>query len=136
MSFEHHSQPLLPFRLFLRRLVRHFSWSLVVVAASLAVGMVGYHVTEGLGWVDAYLNAAMLLGGMGPVDPPRTVPGKLFAGTYALYAGLLVIALAGILLAPVLHRLLHRLHASSEAADARNAPDRARTQRGPGAARD
>jgi hypothetical protein len=72
--------------------------------------MAGYHDLEGLPWVDAFLNASMLLGGMGPVDMPHTVGGKLFAGLYALYSGMLFLVLAAILLAPVFHRVLHRFH--------------------------
>lgn len=72
--------------------------------------MIGYHALEGLSWLDAFLNAAMLLGGMGPVAVPVTTGGKLFAGLYALYCGLVVIIAAGIILAPVAHRILHRFH--------------------------
>jgi hypothetical protein len=81
-----------------------------VVAASLAIGMVGYHGFEHLSWLDAFVNAAMLLGGMGPLTTLQTDAGKLFAGFYALYCGLVVIAVAGIVLAPVAHRVLHRFH--------------------------
>ena len=81
-----------------------------VVVVSLVIGMGGYHYFEGLDWLDAYLNAAMLLGGMGPVDPIRTTGGKVFAGLYALYAGMIVIVAAGILIAPAFHRFLHRFH--------------------------
>ncbi|HTO06425.1 MAG TPA: hypothetical protein VMR86_05145 [Myxococcota bacterium] len=72
--------------------------------------MVGYHWFESLPWVDSFLNASMLLGGMGPVDMPHTESGKLFAGFYALYSGMLFLVLAAILLAPVFHRVLHRFH--------------------------
>ncbi len=74
------------------------------------MGMLGYVVFERLSWVDAFLNSAMLLGGMGPVDPPRTNPGKLFAGMYALYAGLVFIVTAALIVTPLLHRLMHRFH--------------------------
>ena len=74
------------------------------------MGMVGYRLLEGLPWIDAFLNAAMLLGGMGPVDAPRTDGGKVFAGVYALYAGLIFVVAAGLLSIPVLHRLLHKFH--------------------------
>jgi hypothetical protein len=72
--------------------------------------MLGYVHYERLAWRDAFLNAAMLLGGMGPVDAPRTDAGKIFAGLYALYAGLVFLIVAGVLLAPVVHRVLHRFH--------------------------
>lgn len=74
------------------------------------MGMAGYAYFEGLGWLDAYLNAAMLLGGEGPVEAPRTPGGKVFAGSYALYAGLIFLVVAGLVFAPVVHRLLHRFH--------------------------
>ena len=84
--------------------------ALALIAASLFIGMVGYHLLEGLTWIDAFLNASMLLGGMGPVNAPVTFGGKLFAGLYALYCGLAVIFVAGVILAPVAHRILHRFH--------------------------
>jgi len=84
--------------------------ALALIAASLFIGMVGYHILEGLNWIDAFLNASMLLGGMGPVNTPATFGGKLFAGLYALYCGLAVILVAGVLLAPIAHRILHRFH--------------------------
>ena len=79
-------------------------------AATLGGGMAIYHWTEGLAWPDAFLNAAMLLGGMGPVDPLKTTSGKLLAGTYALFAGLFFIVLAGVMLGPVIHAALHVFH--------------------------
>ena len=108
--FENRSQPLLSRRQFLSRLARSAGMALALVMASLGVGMIGYHLTEGLDWVDSFLNAAMLLGGMGPVNPPVKFWGKIFAGVYALYCGLAVIMIAGLLLAPLAHRLLHRFH--------------------------
>jgi len=95
---------------FVRRLGLHAALAVALLALSLAMGMVGYHSLEGLPWLDAFLNAAMLLGGMGPVDAPQTAGGKLFAGAYALYAGLVFIATAALVLTPVLHRLMHRFH--------------------------
>jgi hypothetical protein len=77
--------------------------------------MFGYHVLERLSWIDAFLNASMLLGGMGSANSPVTWGGKLFAGVYALYCGFVVLVVAGLLLAPVLHRVLHRLHAERAA---------------------
>ena len=95
---------------FVQRLVRHLLVALGLLVGSLAAGMLGYAHFEKLSWVDAFLNAAMLLGGMGPVNPPQTTEGKLFAGLYALYAGLVFIVTAALILAPILHRLLHRFH--------------------------
>jgi hypothetical protein len=83
---------------------------LALIAVSLVIGMLGYHVFERLSWIDSFLNASMLLGGMGPVEQPQTYAGKLFAGLYALYCGLAVIAVAAILLAPIVHRFLHSFH--------------------------
>jgi hypothetical protein len=81
-----------------------------VIAVSLGIGVVGYHGVGHLSWIDALLNASMILGGMGPVDPIHTTGGKLFASFYALYSGLVLIAATGILLAPFLHRLVHKFH--------------------------
>ena len=88
----------------------HFAAALAVLSVSLALGMLGYEYFENLPWRDAFLNAAMLMGGMGPVDAPKTDGGKIFAGLYALYAGLVFLAAAGLVFAPVLHRLLHKFH--------------------------
>lgn len=92
------------------RLARQVAWVLVLLAVSLMLGMLGYVSCEGLSWIDAFLNAAMLLGGMGPVNPPQSWAGKLFAGLFALYAGLVFIVAAALLFTPVLHRLLHHFH--------------------------
>lgn len=81
-----------------------------LLGVSLAIGMVGYHWLAPMGWVDAFLNASMLLGGMGPVDPPNNNSAKVFAGTYALYCGIVFIATAGLVLAPVGSHILHRFH--------------------------
>jgi hypothetical protein len=100
----------LPRRHFALRMASHFALAAILVMLSLLVGMWGYERYENLAWRDAFLNAAMLLGGMGPVNDPATDSGKLFAGFYALYAGLVFLVVAGLLLAPVVHRVLHRLH--------------------------
>lgn len=110
LLYEHRSQPLLSRRRFAYRLWRHFLAALAIVLVSLLLGMVGYHMLARFSWIDSFLNAAMLLGGMGPVGDIPTASGKLFAGMYALYAGLVLIAASAVLLTPVLHRLLHRLH--------------------------
>jgi hypothetical protein len=109
--YEPHHAPLAARRRFLRRLLYNFGIAMAVIAVSLGVGMGGYRYFEGMDWIDAYLNAAMLLGGMGPVEPQlRTTSGKLFAGLYALYAGMVVLVAASILIAPLFHRFLHRFH--------------------------
>lgn len=110
MPYEHHATPPAPLRVFLRRLARHFGVACLLVAFSLGVGMAGYGYFEHLGWTDSFLNASMLLGGMGPVEQPATTGGKLFAGFYALYAGLVFLVAVGIILSPVAHRLLHKFH--------------------------
>jgi hypothetical protein len=108
--YERRGQPPVPVGHFARRLLLH---ALVVIGlggVSLFIGMFGYVRFEGLSWLDAFLNASMLLGGMGPIHEPETPDGKLFAGLYALYCGLVVIAAAGFLIAPVVHRVMHSLH--------------------------
>jgi hypothetical protein len=120
--YEHRAAPLLPRTAFLRRLARHGGIALAVVAVSLAIGILGYHVLEGLAWIDALLNAAMILGGMGPVEQVHTAAGKIFAAFYALYSGLIVLVIAGVLFAPLLHRFLHRFHL--ELADQKEKPRR------------
>jgi len=111
LSFEHYRHPVLPRAAFLRRLSMSTLLGLSLILASLLVGMAGYHWFERLSWMDSFLNAAMLLGGMGPIWSPQTDAGKLFAGVYALYSGLAVLAIVGIMIAPVVHRFLHRFHA-------------------------
>lgn len=110
MRFERHHEKLLPRRLFLWRLARWCAAAGAVVACSLAVGICGYHYLGGLAWIDSLLNASMILGGMGPVDTIKSNAGKIFASVYALYSGLALIAVVGLMLAPVLHRLLHKFH--------------------------
>jgi len=108
--YESRREPLLPRRRYLVRVARHAALALALAIASLLAGMWGYSHYEGLGWRDAFMNAAMLLGGMGPVHTPATPAGKIFAGLYALYAGLVFLVVVGIVLAPVVHRVLHRFH--------------------------
>lgn len=108
--FEHHLQPLLPVREYYLRLARSAGLAVAILAGSLAIGMVGYHLTERLAWMDSFLNAAMLLGGMGPVAELHTAAGKFFAGVYALYSGVIFLLSVGILFAPVVHRIMHRFH--------------------------
>jgi hypothetical protein len=112
-GWEQRHQPLLPRSQFLVRLGRWAGVAIVVVTISLAVGMCGYHFLEKLPWIDSLLNASMILGGMGPVDQIKTDAGKIFASFYALYSGLAIISVAGLLLAPVVHRFLHKFHVDS-----------------------
>jgi hypothetical protein len=108
--FEHHGQRLITRRRFYRRMAGSLLWTGLIVGVSLLMGVAGYHYLESLSWTDALLNASMILSGMGPVNPVKTVAGKLFASFYALYSGLALIGLAGLLLAPVFHRILHSFH--------------------------
>jgi len=108
--FEHRRQQLLPRRAFLFRLGRFAVAALLLVSASWLIGILGYRAFEGMSWIDATLNAAMILGGMGPVDPLHTDVGKLFASFYALFSGIIFLVAVGVLVAPLLHRLLHQFH--------------------------
>ncbi len=108
--YEAKTHPPIPRERFARRVLLHFAAASGVLSVSLALGMGGYEYFENLPWRDAFLNAAMLMGGMGPVDAPKTDGGKVFAGLYALYAGLVFLAAAGLVFAPILHRVLHRFH--------------------------
>ncbi len=108
--YEHTSEPLLPVRKFARRLLAHFLVALAAIGASLGIGAAGYHFLEKLPWIDALLNASMILGGMGPVDAIRTPAGKLFASFYALFSGVVFLVIVGLLMVPIGHRLLHSLH--------------------------
>jgi hypothetical protein len=118
--YEHRSQPLLPRHLYIRRLARHVLVGLLVIFASLSIGVAGYHFTEGFPWLDSLLNASMILGGMGPVNELHTNGGKLFASFYSLFSGIVFLASAAILIAPVAHRFLHRLHLETKGNERRN----------------
>ena len=109
-GFEHVSQPLLSTRSFFLRLARHGGFATLFLAFSMSIGMVGYHAFGALSWIDAFLNASMILTGMGPVNPMPTAGAKLFSGFYALYSGIAFLTAVGIIFAPVLHRMLHKLH--------------------------
>lgn len=113
-NFEHKDSPLAGGGRFAARLIGNLTFALVIIAAALAGGMAGYHYLDGLSWTDAFLNAAMILGGMGPVSPISSEEAKLFAGGYALFCGLLLVFVTGVVLAPVLHRVLHALHVDDD----------------------
>src|SRR5438270_10822143 len=113
--YETRLQPIATRRLFVARMVRHAALAVAVVAGSLFMGMSGYVYFEHLTWLDAFVDASMLLGGMGPVHNPETAGGKLFAGCYALYSGLVFLVTVGVVLAPVMHRALHKFHWTQEA---------------------
>ena len=108
--YENSTEPLLSRRAFLLRLARHSAAAGGLILGSLAMGAIGYRCTEGMQWLDAVLNSAMILTGMGPVTPLQKVPAKIFATFYALYSGVAFLGIAGLLVAPVAHRILHTLH--------------------------
>ena len=106
--YEHKRHHLLPWPRFICRASRHLLVGILIVATANIAGTIGYHATAGLGWLDSFLNASMILSGMGPVDKMRMYPGgKLFAASYALFSGVVFIGVMGVVLAPWAHRLLH-----------------------------
>jgi len=109
--YEHKTDPLAPRRVFFGRLLQHFLATLLVVTVSLLIGTLGYHYCGDCDWLDALVNAAMILTGMGPVTPMTTVAGKLFSVFYALFSGIAFLSMVAILIAPIAHRFLHHLHA-------------------------
>jgi len=111
MPFEHLSEPVLPCRLWLRRVIRSIGLAGIVAGVALAIGVFGYHTFGHLPWVDAVLEASMILGGMGPVATMSNDAVKIFASAYALFSGLVLIGTMGILLGPWVHRMMHKLHA-------------------------
>jgi hypothetical protein len=112
--FEHKAESLAPKSVFYTRVFLSFLTSLLVIALSLGLGTWGYHVFGNLTWIDALLNAAMILTGMGPVDPMKSVAGKLFATFYCLFSGIIFLTMMAIILAPIYHRFLHRFHLAEE----------------------
>jgi hypothetical protein len=115
--FEHRTKPLLPRKTFLKRALRSLALALGIVGVSLGLGIFGYHFCAELPWLDALLNAAMILTGMGPVNELHTVLGKFFASFYALFSGVVFVTSVAILLAPLIHRFLHKFHLQSEDPD-------------------
>lgn len=107
---EHHPDFLLPRRKFVIRIIRNIFVGFICIAAALGLGMEGYHYYEQMNWVDAFVNASMILSGMGPVDPLKTTGGRIFAGMYALFSGLAFILIIGIIFAPAIHRMFTRFH--------------------------
>ena len=108
--YEHYRKPLISRRRFLIRFVWHLLAALGIVLVSWAIGILGYHLFEGFSWIDSTVNAAMILGGMGPVNPLHTNAGKLFASFYALFSGIIFLVAVAVLLAPIVHRFLHIFH--------------------------
>ena len=112
--FEHRHQPLISIKSFLQRQFIFFLIAMAIILGSLVVGMCGYHFLEGLSWIDALMNSAMILGGMGPVNSLATTGGKIFASIYALYSGVIFLVVVAILFAPIFHRILHHFHLESD----------------------
>jgi hypothetical protein len=110
MHLEHRNEPLLPWPAFVRRMGRSGALGATIVLVCLVIGVIGYHFLGGLHWLDSLVNASMILGGMGPVDPISTVAGKVFESIYALFSGVAFLTSVGVFLAPALHRLVHRFH--------------------------
>ncbi len=115
--YENQFKTLLPQRQFYTRLARHVLMGFGLVAVCLGIGMWGYHSFENMRWVDAFVNASMILSGMGPVTELKTDGGKYFAGCYALFSGLAFIVMVGVILAPVIHRGLHKFHLEEHSLD-------------------
>ncbi len=111
--FEHRTEKVIPRRAFVERMARALGIWLALTVGGLVIGMIGYSATEGMGPADAFVNAAMILSGMGPVQELHTTAGKLFAGFYAIFSGLVIVIATGFILAPLYHRLLHRFHVES-----------------------
>jgi len=114
--YEQRKHHLLAWPAFVRRATRHFLWALLILVIAVAAGTAGYHAIAGLAWVDAFLNASMILSGMGPVDRLQTTAAKMFAAVYALFSGLVFVGVMGITLAPWLHRLFHWIHLDDKSA--------------------
>jgi hypothetical protein len=108
--YEHHKAPLPPRRVYVRRVGLHAAVGVLVLAACVGIGMIGYHVFEQQNWVDAFANACMILSGMGPLDPIKTIGGRVFAAVYALFSGVAFLTTVGFFLMPTIHRLLHKFH--------------------------
>lgn len=113
MLYEHQSEPLLPWGKFVRRFLVHFGYAFLFILLSLFIGMTGYHFFEGFGLVDSFLDASMILAGMGPVGQLKTTGGKIFAGCYAIYSGIAFLSTVAVIFSPVVHRFLHSIHLKS-----------------------
>jgi hypothetical protein len=112
--YESKTKPPLTLRQFAHRMLGHAAVAAAIIAVALAIGICGYHWSEGIPWIDALLEASMILSGMGPVHDPAKTAGKLFASGYALFSGVVFLGLAAVILAPVIHRVLHKFHLDDE----------------------
>jgi uncharacterized membrane protein YcgQ (UPF0703/DUF1980 family) len=119
--YEHVSKPVIPSHKFRSRLLRSLLLGAGMVVFSLAIGMVGFlHYFPNMDWADAFVNAAMLLSGMGPLAQPATTAAKVFAGFYALFAGLMLVMTTGVIFAPLVHRFLHLMHSDADEPEEKN----------------
>lgn len=109
-TFEHKCEPLLQRNLFIKRMANHLLLGATTIFFSLMIGILGYHYFGGLSWIDSLLNGSMILGGMGPVNVLDSDTGKIFSSMYALFSGIIFLVTVGIIIAPAVHRFLHRLH--------------------------
>lgn len=114
LAFERRHEKLAPLPVFVRRVLLSFGIALCMIGVALSIGILGYHYIAGFRWIDALLEASMILGGMGPVNPLPTDGAKIFASLYALFSGLVFIAVMGVVLSPVVHRFLHKFHLDEE----------------------
>lgn len=108
--YEHHREPLAPLHVYYKRMARNVLFAGFILLVCLLIGIAGYHYTADIEWLDALHNASMILSGMGPVVEIKTVSGKWFSSFYALFSGVVFITNIGVVLAPALHRMLHRFH--------------------------
>ena len=112
MAFEHKTKPLLSAREYYKRIIRYTSFAILLLAGSLAIGIVGYHYTNNLSWIDSLVNASMILTGMGPVDPLVNDGAKYFASFYSIFSGVVFLSTVAVFLSPIVHRFLHKIHLS------------------------
>lgn len=111
--FERRGQPVASRRKFMGRMMAAIGLWLILTTGGMAIGIAGYAVFEGMSFIDAFVNAAMILSGMGPLGELKTTAGKVFAGSYAIFSGLIIVIATGVVLAPIFHRVLHRFHVES-----------------------
>jgi hypothetical protein len=119
-SFEHRQQKPISFSAYLIRQCQFLLSASLLLGLGLGIGVLGYHEFESMSWLDSFLNAAMILGGMGPVNTLQTEAGKIFAGCYALFSGLVFLVAVGLFFSPLVHRLLHKFHFDAEVRDEKN----------------
>lgn len=112
--FEHKKHPLLPFPMFLVRMLKYLIYALILIFFSLAIGVIGYHFTADLSWIDSLYNASMILTGMGPVAELTTSKAKVFASGYALFSGIVFLSIVAVFFAPIVHRFMHIMHLESD----------------------